>query len=116
MASPALPGREPSAGPRVDDLVQEVKQLRAEVEQLQAQNAQLQRAVASHAVVDQAIGVLVMTAKISPQDGFTVLREISQHTNTKLSSIAEQIIKHAQDAALPETILAELHTALARRR
>ncbi|MFJ8470033.1 hypothetical protein [Streptomyces swartbergensis] len=45
-----------------------------------------------------------------------VLREISQHTNTKLSSIAEQIIKHAQDAALPETILAELHAALARRR
>ncbi|MEU6557115.1 hypothetical protein ABZ915_43785 [Streptomyces sp. NPDC046915] len=45
-----------------------------------------------------------------------MLREVSQHTNTKLSSIAEQIIKHAQGAALPETVLAELDAALARRR
>ncbi|MBL1103484.1 ANTAR domain-containing protein [Streptomyces sp. 5-8] len=109
MASPTPPGREPAAGPRVDDLVHEVERLRVEVEQLQ-------RAVASHAVVDQAIGVLVTMAKISPQDGFTVLREVSQHTNTKLSSIAEQIIEHARGAALPETVLAELHRALARRR
>ncbi|MFG2858686.1 ANTAR domain-containing protein [Streptomyces mirabilis] len=109
MASPAFPGREPGVGPRVDDLVQQVEQLGTE-------NEQLQRAVASHAVVDQAIGVLVMMAKISPEDGFTVLREVSQHTNTKLSSIAEQIIKHAQGAGLPETVLSELHAALARRK
>ncbi|MGW7385560.1 ANTAR domain-containing protein [Streptomyces sp. NPDC054794] len=108
MASSALLGREPGAGPRVRDLVQQVEQLRAE-------NEQLQRAVASHAVVDQAIGVLVMMAGISPEDGFTVLREVSQHTNTKLSSIAEQIIKHAQGAGLPETVLSELNAALARR-
>ncbi|MEU6093076.1 ANTAR domain-containing protein [Streptomyces sp. NPDC047085] len=116
MAPPALPGRDPSAGPRVVDLVQQVTQLRAQVEQLQAKNAQLERAVTSHAVVDQAIGVLVRMAEVGPQDGFTVLREISQHTNTKLSSIAEQIIKHAQGAALPETVLAELRAALSRRR
>ncbi|GHG42765.1 hypothetical protein GCM10018980_18950 [Streptomyces capoamus] len=45
-----------------------------------------------------------------------MLREVSQHTNTKLSSIAEQIIKHAQSAASPETVQAELHAALARTR
>lgn len=39
MAPPALPGREPSAGLRVDGLVQQVKQLRAEAKQLQAKNA-----------------------------------------------------------------------------
>ncbi|MEU7061837.1 ANTAR domain-containing protein [Streptomyces sp. NPDC046197] len=109
MACPAFPGREPGVGPGVDDLVQEVEQLRAE-------NEQLQWAVASHAVVDQAIGVLVMMARISPEDGFTVLREVSQHTNTKLSSIAEQIIKHAQGAGLSETVLSELQAALARRK
>jgi hypothetical protein len=57
-----------------------------------------------------------MMAGISPADGFTVLREVSQHTNTKLSSIAEQIIKHAHGAGLPETVLSELHAALARRK
>lgn len=108
MATSAFRSREPDVGPRVDDLVQEVAQLRAE-------NEQLQRAVASHAVVDQAIGVLVMMARITPEDGFTVLREVSQHTNTKLSSIAEQIIKHAQGAGLPETVLSELQAALIRR-
>ncbi|MFJ8470032.1 hypothetical protein [Streptomyces swartbergensis] len=45
-----------------------MKQLRVKVEQLRVENAQLQCAVASHAVVDQAIGVLVMTAKINPED------------------------------------------------
>ncbi|MEU6557116.1 hypothetical protein ABZ915_43790 [Streptomyces sp. NPDC046915] len=55
MASPRHPGREPSAGARDDDLVQEVVRLRAE-------NDQLQQAVASHAVVDQVIGALVMMA------------------------------------------------------
>ncbi|WP_327714542.1 ANTAR domain-containing protein [Streptomyces sp. NBC_00490] len=108
MASSAFRSREPDVGPRVDDLVQEVAQLRAE-------NEQLHRAVASHAVVDQAIGVLVMMARISPEDGFTVLREVSQHTNTKLSSIAEQVVKHAQGAGLPETVLSELQAALVRR-
>ncbi|MEU6366516.1 ANTAR domain-containing protein [Streptomyces sp. NPDC046931] len=108
MASSAFSGREPGVGPRVHGLVQQVEQLRAE-------NEQLQRAVASHAVVDQAIGVLVMMAGISPEDGFTVLREVSQHTNTKLSSIAEQIIKYAQCASLPETVLSQLHAALTRR-
>jgi cell division septum initiation protein DivIVA len=109
MTSPALPRRERNDPPPFDDLKQEVEQLRAE-------NEQLQRAVASHTVVDQAIGALVMMARISPPEGFTVMREVSQHTNTRLSSIAEQIIGHAQGAALPETILAELHAALVRRR
>ncbi|MEU9918346.1 ANTAR domain-containing protein [Streptomyces sp. NPDC051001] len=109
MASSAFRNREPDVGPRVDDLVQDVAQLRA-------QNEQLLRAIASHAVVDQAIGALVMMARISPEDGFTVLREVSQHTNTKLSSIAEQIIKHAQGAGLPETVMSELQAALVRRR
>ncbi|MFJ8948368.1 ANTAR domain-containing protein [Streptomyces sp. NPDC102395] len=109
MASPAFPDREPGLGSRVHDLVQQVEQLREE-------NEQLHRAVGSHAVVDQAIGVLVMMAGVSPEGGFTVLREVSQRTNTKLSSIAEQIIKHAQGAGLPETVLSELHAALARRK
>ncbi|MFJ4584242.1 ANTAR domain-containing protein [Streptomyces echinatus] len=88
--------------------------LRDEVERLRTENRQLHQALASHAVVDQAIGVLTILGQITPQDGFTVLRETSQHTNTKLSDVAEQVLKHAQGAALPEVLRAELRAALAR--
>ncbi|GHA75084.1 ANTAR domain-containing protein [Streptomyces canarius] len=86
----------------------------AELERVRAENGQLHQALASHAVVDQAIGVLTVLGQIPPDDGFTVLREVSQHTNIKLVAVAEQVLKHAQGAALPEVLLGELHAALAR--
>ncbi|MEU9275676.1 ANTAR domain-containing protein [Streptomyces sp. NPDC048341] len=104
----SVSGHGPDAPARIDDLVHEVRQLRAEKEQLY-------QAVTSHAAVDQAIGVLLLIGNITPEDGFTVLREVSQRTNTKLSGIAEQIVKHAQGAALPDIVLTELRAALARR-
>ncbi|MGW2788086.1 ANTAR domain-containing protein [Streptomyces populi] len=88
--------------------------LRAEVERLRAETQQLRQALASHAVVDQAIGVLIVLGQIGPADGFTVLREVSQHTNIKLTAVAEQVLQHAQGAALPDVLLGELHTALGR--
>ncbi len=81
---------------------------------MRTENRQLRQALASHAVVDQAIGVLMVLSRIAPHDGFTVLREISQHTNIKLSAVAEQILKHAQGAALPDVLRVELRAALAR--
>ncbi|MFD4879585.1 ANTAR domain-containing protein [Streptomyces sp. NPDC058420] len=90
------------------------KALRDEVERLRAENEQLSEAVAAHAVVDQAIGVLTVLGPIAPADGFAVLREISQHTNTKLRQIAEQILAHGQGAALPADLASHLQAALAR--
>lgn len=87
--------------------------LQAEVERLRTENEQLRQAIPAHAVVDQAIGVLTTLGQITPDDGFTVLREISQHTNIKLSQVAEEVLKHAQGAALPDVLLGELHAALA---
>ncbi|MFD7130575.1 ANTAR domain-containing protein [Streptomyces sp. NPDC059894] len=81
---------------------------------MQTENRQLRQALASHAVVDQAIGVLTVLGQVSPADGFTVLREVSQHTNIKLSAVAEYLLKHAQGAALPDVLVGELHAALAR--
>ncbi|MFG3013539.1 hypothetical protein ACGFZB_24345 [Streptomyces cinerochromogenes] len=49
MVTSTTSGQAPGASARIEDLVQEVQWLRAEKEQLQ-------RAVTSHAVVDQAIG------------------------------------------------------------
>ncbi|MFC8095762.1 ANTAR domain-containing protein [Streptomyces sp. NPDC057301] len=78
------------------------------------ENQQLHQAVVSHAVVDQVIGVLTVVGQIAPEDGFIVLREVSQNTNIKLSAVAEHILKYAQGAALPDVLLVELRAALAR--
>ncbi|WP_406209354.1 ANTAR domain-containing protein [Streptomyces sp. NBC_01017] len=66
------------------------------MERLSADNQQLHQAVVSYAVVDQAIGVLTVgvltvVGQVAPWDGFTVLREVSQHTNTRMSAVAEHI-------------------------
>ncbi|MEV7993920.1 hypothetical protein AB0O67_18980 [Streptomyces sp. NPDC086077] len=53
-------------------------------------------------------------ASSAPQDSFTVLREISQHTDIKLTPVAAEVPKHAQGAALPHVVCGELHAALAR--
>ncbi|MFF1446372.1 ANTAR domain-containing protein [Streptomyces sp. NPDC058295] len=42
--------------------------------------------------MDQAIGVLVAVYRLAPAAGFDVLREVSQHTNTKLHTVAETVI------------------------
>ncbi|MFJ8493195.1 ANTAR domain-containing protein [Streptomyces sp. NPDC094038] len=102
---PGLPERQPPSAAGTDNPAGELERLRTE-------NRQLLRAIASHAVVDQAIGVLVVLGQITPQDGFTVLRTVSQHTNTKLSQIAEHIVKHAQGVELAGPVLAALHAAL----
>ncbi|MFE9451759.1 ANTAR domain-containing protein [Streptomyces sp. NPDC006739] len=91
-----------------------VDELVAELERVRAENRQLQQALASHAVIDQAIGALTVLAQIAPRDGFTVLREVSQHTNTKLTQVAEEVLKHGQGAALPDVLLGQLQAALAR--
>ncbi|MFF1443346.1 ANTAR domain-containing protein [Streptomyces sp. NPDC058295] len=51
----------------------------AAVARLEQEIAQLRQAVGSHAVVDQAIGVLIAIHRIPPHTGFEVLREVSQH-------------------------------------
>ncbi|MFE9455053.1 ANTAR domain-containing protein [Streptomyces sp. NPDC006739] len=101
------PRPRPQSPASADDLV-------AELERVRAENRQLQQALASHAVVDQAIGVLTVLGRIPPGDGFTVLREVSQHTNIKLAQVAEEVVKHGQGAALPGVLLGELQAALAR--
>ncbi|MGW2939375.1 ANTAR domain-containing protein [Streptomyces sp. NPDC001156] len=85
-----------------------------EHDRLQAENEQLERAVSSHAAVDQAIGALVVLGQIPPEDAWRALRDVSQRTNTKLRIVAENVLKFAQGSALPDTELIELRRALAR--
>ncbi|MFI9650437.1 ANTAR domain-containing protein [Streptomyces sp. NPDC052040] len=91
-------------------------ELAREHERLVQENAQLRQAVASHALIDQAMGAVVVFGQIPPEEAWRVLRDVSQRTNTKLRVVAEHILGHAQGAALPEPMLTELHRALERYR
>ncbi|MEU2065157.1 ANTAR domain-containing protein [Streptomyces sp. NPDC013455] len=81
---------------------------------LQAEVEQLKEAVTSHAVVDQAIGMVVALGRVSPDQGYQVLREVSQHTNIKLRNVAELILIWGRRGDIPPDIRAELEDALDR--
>ena len=58
------------------------------IAELQAEVDQLKEAVASHAVVDQAIGMMVALGRVTPDQGWELLKDVSHHTNIKLRNIA----------------------------
>ncbi|MFE9353096.1 ANTAR domain-containing protein [Streptomyces olivaceoviridis] len=81
---------------------------------LQAEVDQLKEAVTSHAVIDQAIGMVVALGRVTPDQGWQVLKEVSQHTNIKLRNIAELILIWGRRGDIPPEIRAELEDALDR--
>ncbi|MGW1956140.1 ANTAR domain-containing protein [Streptomyces sp. NPDC001920] len=83
---------------------------------LEEELAQMRHALVSHAVVDQAIGVVIVYGGLPPEDGWEILREISQHTNTKLREVAEQMVRWPHRGWLPPEIRHQLDAALGRRR
>ncbi|MFF9157158.1 ANTAR domain-containing protein [Streptomyces sp. NPDC014846] len=82
--------------------------------ELQAEIDQLKEAVASHAVVDQEIGMMVAFGRVTPDQGWEVLRDVSQHTNIKLRNIAELILVWGRRGDIPPEVRAELEDALDR--
>ena len=81
---------------------------------LQEQVRQLKEAVVSHAVVDQAIGVVIALGGVTPDEGWIVLKEVSQHTNIKLRNVAEAILIWGRTGVIPPEILAALEDRLGR--
>ncbi|MFD5818246.1 ANTAR domain-containing protein [Streptomyces sp. NPDC127038] len=82
--------------------------------ELEAEVQQLKEAVTSHAVVDQAIGMVVALGRVSPDQGWAVLKDVSQHTNIKLRNVAELILVWGRDGEIPHDVRAELEDALDR--
>lgn len=74
----------------------------------------MKEAVASHAVVDQAIGMVVALGRVTPDQGWEVLKEVSQHTNIKLRSVAELILVWGRAGDMPAQIRAEPEDSLDR--
>ncbi|MEU3983239.1 ANTAR domain-containing protein [Streptomyces sp. NPDC026672] len=87
-----------------------------EVAVLREEIAQLRRALVSHAVVDQAIGVVVAYGGVRPGVAWDVLREVSQHTNIKLREVAEHLVQWPHCEWLPPEVRRSLDAALERRR
>ncbi|MCG8968012.1 ANTAR domain-containing protein [Streptomyces sp. CL12-4] len=81
---------------------------------LQEQIRQLKEAVVSHAVVDQAIGMIVVLGRVTPDEGWAVLKEVSQHTNIKLRNVAELILIWGRTGVMPAEIRIALEEALDR--
>jgi len=106
MCSDARPGGDrPSGGASGD--AERILELEEEVDQLK-------EAVTSHAVIDQAIGMIVAFGRVTPDQGWTVLREVSQHTNVKLRNVAELILIWGRNGELPADIRAHLEDTLDR--
>ncbi|MBL1082655.1 ANTAR domain-containing protein [Streptomyces actinomycinicus] len=84
------------------------------VAELEAQVDQLKEAVTSHAVVDQAIGMIVALGRVTPDEGWQVLREVSQHTNIKVRNVAELILIWGRRGDIPADLRAELEATLDR--
>ncbi|NEY35107.1 ANTAR domain-containing protein [Streptomyces sp. PRKS01-65] len=82
--------------------------------ELQEQVRQLKEAVVSHAVVDQAIGMIVALGRVAPDQAWAVLKQVSQHTNIKLRNVAEMILVWGRTGVMPAQIRAELEDALDR--
>ncbi|MGW2716209.1 ANTAR domain-containing protein [Streptomyces sp. NPDC001492] len=88
--------------------------LAMEHERLEAECAQLEQAVTSHAIVDQAIGAVVVFGRMAPEEAWRVLRDVSQRTNTKLRVVAEHVMEFTQGTELPQAERIELRKAIAR--
>ncbi|MGY5047072.1 ANTAR domain-containing protein [Streptomyces sp. 900105755] len=88
------------------------EELARKIGQLQREIGQLQEAVISHAVIDQAIGVVISLGGLHPDQGFGVLRTVSQKTNIKLREVAEQIVAWPAGQELSPDIRQALETAL----
>ncbi|MET8586616.1 ANTAR domain-containing protein [Streptomyces collinus] len=79
---------------------------------LREEVGQLRRAVASHAVIDQAIGVVITVGSLHPEHGWVALRHISQHTNIKLREVAHRLVQWPATGRLPERIREALPAAV----
>lgn len=69
----------------------------AAVGELSDRQAHLERAIESHRLVGQAVGILVERHKVTPSRAFQVLRRASQDRNVRLREIAERVIRTGLD-------------------
>jgi len=83
-----------------------------EAEELRVEVVQLKRAMLTRPVIDLARGVLMASFTLSPEDAWSVLVDVSQHTNTKLHRLAEQLVGSVNGAPLSDPVQQRISTAV----
>ncbi|MFD3502615.1 ANTAR domain-containing protein [Streptomyces sp. NPDC058676] len=86
------------------------------LKQLQEEVDQLRQAIVSRPVIDQARGILMATHACTSDEAWTILREASQLSNTKLRTVAEAVTASTgtDGPPPPKDVRAALRTAVAR--
>jgi len=94
-----LPGAPPAGAPRrtiaellLHSLAQAVDRI-VTVDRFRRSEANLARAVESHRLVGQAMGILIERHRILSEEAFDVLRRASQEHNVKLREVAQRVIE-----------------------
>jgi anti-anti-sigma factor len=84
-----------------------------EAEELRVEVVQLKRAMLTRPVIDLARGVLMASFGLSPDNAWSVLVDVSQHTNTKLHQLAEDLVDSVNGTPLPSHVQERISTAVA---
>jgi GAF domain-containing protein len=65
--------------------------------------SRLRRALSTRGVIDQAVGIIIATQHIAPEEAFGVLRRISQTRNVRLHEVARELVNRAGGESAPGT-------------
>ncbi|MFD8430407.1 ANTAR domain-containing protein [Streptomyces coelicoflavus] len=76
----------------------------AELKRLRQENAQLHHALHSRPVIDQARGMIMAVGRCTPEQAWDVLVTVSQHSNTRLRLVAQQLVATTAGHSLPAPI------------
>lgn len=100
-----------------------IRTVRLEHELRRSQENQLKTAMESHAVIDQAIGALMLAHRCEADTAWSILQRLSQNTNTKLRVVAETLLQSVSgapptelDAGLRKAVQQTLTPAQSQRR
>lgn len=88
----------------------------AEILELRAENKQLGQALVSHAVIDQALGMVMALVPCSSEGAWNLLVDVSQHCNVKLRDVAAALVATTEGKKLPQEMRHEWCCALRRLR
>ncbi|MFC9632743.1 ANTAR domain-containing protein [Streptomyces mirabilis] len=80
---------------------------------LRTEVVQLKRAMQTRPVIDLARGVLMASFGLSAADAWNVLVEVSQHANTKVHHVAEDLVAAVNGDPLPDPLRQHVSAAVA---